>query len=265
MPFTPAHAVVALPFLRTPLIPAAIAIGAMAPDLPLFLGGAGLRYSFTHDPVNVFWTALLAFALFLLWRVVLRAGLRELSPDRLRQRLPHEWASRPGAALREALGVGQSRLFLLMLALSLVLGVLTHIVWDAFTHEGRWGLDLIPALAEPWGPLPGYKWLQHGSTAFGLIALSVFGVLWLRRRDAADDLRRLLPTWLRRGWWLSLPVLLMAAALWGYAVFGPFTAVFTPQHLAYQVLPPACAIWGALGLVLSLAVLLRRRYDETGR
>ena len=37
MPFTPSHAVVALPFVRTPLVPAAIAVGAMAPDLPLFV------------------------------------------------------------------------------------------------------------------------------------------------------------------------------------------------------------------------------------
>ena len=33
MPFTPSHAVVALPFIRSPLVPAAIAVGAMTPDL----------------------------------------------------------------------------------------------------------------------------------------------------------------------------------------------------------------------------------------
>ena len=49
MPFTPSHAVVALPFLRTPLVPAAIAVGAMAPDLPLFLRGMPLHYGLTHS------------------------------------------------------------------------------------------------------------------------------------------------------------------------------------------------------------------------
>ena len=43
MPFTPSHAVVALPFLRTPLVPAAIAVGAMTPDLPLFVRGIAAR------------------------------------------------------------------------------------------------------------------------------------------------------------------------------------------------------------------------------
>jgi hypothetical protein len=49
MPFTPSHAVIALPFVRTPLVPAAIAIGAMAPDLPLFVRGLPLHYGVTHS------------------------------------------------------------------------------------------------------------------------------------------------------------------------------------------------------------------------
>ncbi len=60
MPFTPSHAVVALPFVRTPLLPAAIAIGAMTPDLPLFLRGTPLSYQATHTNValsTATWTA----------------------------------------------------------------------------------------------------------------------------------------------------------------------------------------------------------------
>ncbi|WP_262927685.1 DUF4184 family protein [Microbacterium sp. NIBRBAC000506063] len=53
MPFTPSHAVVALPFVRTPLLPAAIAVGAMAPDLPLFLRGTPLTYQVTHTNLLV--------------------------------------------------------------------------------------------------------------------------------------------------------------------------------------------------------------------
>jgi hypothetical protein len=48
MPFTVSHAVVALPFVRTPLLPAAIAIGAMTPDLPLFVRGTPVSYQLTH-------------------------------------------------------------------------------------------------------------------------------------------------------------------------------------------------------------------------
>lgn len=37
MPFTPSHVAAALPFLRTPLIPAALVIGTMTPDLFYYL------------------------------------------------------------------------------------------------------------------------------------------------------------------------------------------------------------------------------------
>ena len=80
MPFTPSHAVVALPFLRTPLVPAAIAIGAMAPDFPLFVRGLPLHYGLTH---SLWWlplTIVIALALLLVWRCVLRPAARELSP-----------------------------------------------------------------------------------------------------------------------------------------------------------------------------------------
>ena len=102
MPFTPSHALVALPFIRTPLVPAAIAIGAMTPDLPLFVRGVGLNYSFTHTFGNVVWTALLAFALFLIWRVVLRPAVPELVPLWLARRLPDDWDDRGLAAVRSA-------------------------------------------------------------------------------------------------------------------------------------------------------------------
>ena len=32
------------------------------------------------------------------------------------------------------------------LALAIVFGSITHIVWDAFTHEGEWGMELVPWL-----------------------------------------------------------------------------------------------------------------------
>src|SRR5690606_20062791 len=174
MPFTPSHAVVALPFVRTPLVPAAIAIGAMTPDLPLFLRGFGVSYSFTHTLTNLLWTSVIAAVLFLLWRAVLRPAMPELSPAWLARRLPEDWDASPGTSLRQALGAGESRRYAPMLVLSLLLGVASHIGWDLFTHAGRAGVELIPVLAEQWGPLQGFKWLQHGSSVLGLVVLGVW-------------------------------------------------------------------------------------------
>lgn len=266
MPFTPSHAVVALPFRRTPLVPAAIAVGAMTPDLPLFVRGTPIRYGWTHDLLWLPATLLLALALLLVWRCALRPAVRELSPRPLAARLPGEWDAGAAAALRETFGLSRSVgtdapcgpwATGLLLAASLAIGAVSHIVWDLFTHEGRWGVAAIPALDEAWGPLDGYKWLQHGSSVVGLAILAVWGVVWLARRPEAS-VSRVLPAWVRWVWLLSLPAILVAALAIGHAVWGPLTAQYTVQHLAYRMLPPASAVWGVITLVLCVVVQVVR-------
>ncbi|MGN7947738.1 DUF4184 family protein [Microbacterium sp. 22215] len=265
MPFTPSHALVALPFIRTPLVPAAIAIGAMTPDLPLFLRGVGLDYSFTHTFGNVVWTALVAFVLFLVWRVVLRPAVGELSPSWVARRVPADWSQSGVEAAGAAVGFGARRpWYPVLLAVSLILGVLSHILWDLFTHEGRWGVEILPALGEMWGPLTGYKWLQHGSSAIGLVVIAIWAALRLRRAEPRITVTRVIPAGVRIAWWLSLPAVLVTATVIGYLAYGPFTEEFTYQHLAYRMLPPACALWGALTLVLCLALPLFRRHHQRG-
>jgi hypothetical protein len=265
MPFTPSHAVVALPFVRTPLVPAAVAIGAMAPDLPLFVRALPLNYAITH---SLWWlpvTIALALGLLLIWRCVLRPAVRELSPAWLARRLPEEWDGGASAGMRETFAIAgaparTSWRGIVLLTASLALGIVSHIVWDLFTHEGRWGVELLPLLDEHWGPLSGYKWLQHGSSAIGLAILAVWAALWLRGRGEGAVPPRLVPNPVRRVWWLSLPIALLAAWGIGLAMFGPLTDEWTIAHLAYRVLPPACAVWGLLTVVLAVMVqLLRRR------
>lgn len=263
MPFTPSHAVLALAFVRTPLIPGAIAVGAMTPDLPLFVRGVGLDYSFTHTFVNVVWTSVLAFGLFLVWRVLLRPAVPELAPRWLAARLPAEWAERGRVAAGHAVGVGRAGAYPLLLAASLTIGVLSHIAWDLFTHKGRFGLELLPQLTRMWGPLPGFTWLQHGSSVVGLVVIGVWALVWLLRRRRSV-LVQYVPAAVRIAWWLSLPAVLCTAWLLGLVAHGPLTEEFTVQHLAYRVLPPACAAWGLLTVMLCLAIPLFRRGHQRG-
>jgi hypothetical protein len=167
-------------------------------------------------------------------------------------------------ALNEALGIGQRWTRAVWLAASLLLGVLSHILWDEFTHDGRLGMQLLPALAEQWGPLQGFKWLQHGSSAVGLLIIGIWAVLWLRRAEPRAVPVRTSPPWVRIVWWLSLPVILIAALIIGYATLGPLTPAFTVQHLAYRALPVACGIWAMLTLALCVGLTILGRRSPTG-
>lgn len=252
MPFTPSHAIVALPFVRTPLVPAGIAVGAMAPDLPLFVRGVGLGYGTLHDLRWIPATVAIALVLLLVWRLLLRPAARTLAPRWLGSRLPEEWDRGIRGGLRETFPGVRGVLWLL---LALALGVVSHIVWDAFTHEGRVGSDLVPAVAEAWGPLPGYKWLQYGSGVVGVLVLLIAGVVWLSHR--AEGTVRPAPFAVRLVWWVSLPIALVVAVVVGLVVHGPLDHEFTVQHLAYRTLPPACAVWAAGTLVLAVILQVR--------
>ncbi len=250
MPFTPSHAVVALPFARTvPGLAAAVAAGAMTPDLPLFVRGTPLSYQITHSWSWIWLTAIVAAVLLLLWWLLIRPAVRELSPRPLAERLPGEWD--------DGLRIERPAVRIPILALGLLLGVATHILWDSFTHEGRAGVTALD-LDAMWGPLPAYKWLQYGSSAVGLAILAIAGAVWMRRRSPAP-VSRVLPDAARIAWWLSLPAILVIAWGFGWMTLGPFTAEFTPQHLAYRVLPPAVAVWVVPSLILCLVVQVRRR------
>ncbi|WP_448629441.1 DUF4184 family protein [Cellulomonas soli] len=60
---------------------------------------------------------------------------------------------------------------------SLVLGVLTHVAWDAFTHGDGLVVQHVAWLREPLvGSVPAARVLQHVSTAAGLVVLAVWGL-----------------------------------------------------------------------------------------
>lgn len=260
MPFTPSHAVVALPFIRTPLVPAAIAVGAMTPDISLFVRAGIPDYGITHNLAYLPVTTGMALVLMLVWRLVLRPAVRPLLPRFVAERLPASWEQSAGSTLRETF-IGSRRVPLeaLVLLASLALGVVTHVLWDSFTHEGRQDYAWLEAT---WGALPAYKWLQHGSSTLGLLILAVWGWRYLRRQPRRS-VSHPAPGWLRWAWILSLPLALAIAWGIGLSSFGPLDGDFTVAHLAYRVLPPACAVWGAATLLLCLGLASRAPKVET--
>ena len=173
MPFTPSHIAAILPFARTPLPPAALAIGAMMPDLFYYVP-LDVPRGFTHSWLGVVTVDLgFGLALFFLWEFVFRAPVVDFAPGWVRSRMSTRYRM---PTTLTALGI-----FAALLVGAVLIGSATHLVWDSLTHAGP-VTDALRLDAKA-GPLPLYKWGQHVSSAVGVIALAVFTFFWWRRAE----------------------------------------------------------------------------------
>ncbi|MEV6837340.1 DUF4184 family protein [Streptomyces sp. NPDC051133] len=228
MPFTLSHAAAVLPAVRRDgtgrgrLVPSLLVAGSFAPDMPYYAASVlpgGMEFgAVTHAFAGVVTVdVLISGALVGLWLLV-REPLLALLP-RVRQ-------GRPAALL--GCGLPRARVRAVTVArwyVSAVLGALTHVLWDAFTHHDRWGTRLIPAIGRdrPAG-MPLYSWLQYGSSVTGAVVITAFLVRALRRAPGREP--------------LSVPLLSVRDRCWAWAVIGGCAPAGAVQRVAR---------WRALG------------------
>ncbi len=174
MPFTLAHSAAALPFRRSHLIFSAVVIGTLAPDFEYFLRLAPSgRFGHTLWGCIVF-TLPVAFIVLWLFHELVKRPAIALCPRAIQTRLPRR------ARRFEFWGFTRTALILL----SLLVGIVTHLLWDSFTHPNTWLYNRWPFLGKSFRlPLIGhsvpiYKLLQHGSTLLGISILSICFVRW---------------------------------------------------------------------------------------
>lgn len=176
MPLTFAHPAAVLPLLRGPLVPAALVAGALAPDVPYFLRGLQVPVSaqswwepFMNATTTHDWpgAATISLPTALLLYLAITACVRPFRwlialtgpTPRRPARVPAWWG---------------------WMVLSLIVGVVTHVVWDSFTHSEGWVVQNVAFLNEhAAGSLTWARLLQHLSTAVGLAAIAVYS--WRRR------------------------------------------------------------------------------------
>ena len=213
MPFTPSHVAAVLPFARTPLLPAALVIGSVTPDLFYFVP-VDVERGFSHSLLGAVTLDLgVGLVVLALWQLVFRRPAADFAPYWLRARLP-----RPSARL--AWGYAG------LAAASVLVGIATHLAWDTLTHDG-WLTGAAPFMADRVGGLPLVKWLQHASSVFGLLIVGVWFVLWVRRTpEGVAEASRLERRRRVAGWIIVIaPPLAVGVGYWLAGISGGLSPV----------------------------------------
>jgi hypothetical protein len=165
--------------MRLSLVPSALVIGSMVPDLPYYLPVPIDRVT-THTAGGVLGLDLvLGYLCFAVWQVLVAPLVVAAAPTSLRGRLAPEL---PVPWRRHLRGPRA----LAVLTISLWLGAATHVFWDEFTHANRWGYRHIGWLAAPHGPLVGYLWAQYASGVVGAALIAHSAWRWWRATPLAD-------------------------------------------------------------------------------
>ncbi|MBK9578569.1 MAG: DUF4184 family protein [Fibrobacterota bacterium] len=170
MPFTTSHIIAAIGIHKVAprLSLSALAIGTMSPDFEYLLRLKPMS-SVSHTAAGSFLFCVPAgLVVWALHGAILQPALS----GRVLGEHPH--AAKLDCGLRNVL----------LVAVAVWIGALTHIVWDGFTHAGGFALDWFPVLRSPvWTDpdIPLFKILQHGSSLAGAVGIGVW--VWRRHRS----------------------------------------------------------------------------------
>ena len=244
MPITFSHPAAVVPLLGVGLVPSALVIGSITPDLPYYLPGP-LTSARTHAASGIVtFDLVLGLLAFLVWHVLLAPTAVALAPAALRERLA------PGLPVPAREYVRRWWLVLV----SLAIGAATHVVWDSFSHPGRWGTDRIGWLREEHGPFMGYTWVQYGSGAVGFVVLAIVLGRWWRRTPRTPGRQRV-PALAPRAV-LTCVALVVVSGVIGAAA-GLLTADDTLFAALFRMLTWGCGAAGAGWLAFAVATRLR--------
>ena len=265
MPVTFAHPLAVAPLARSGLPLAALVIGSMVPDSSLFLravpgldtvlgqlGNPGLPpythvRTLLHSPLSVVTlNVLIGLLALVLWWWLLRPAYRDALPSGLRQRT----RSAPAGLRPWFLAVP-----------ALMIGGLTHIAWDQFTHPYSWlgqRLDVLHAT------IAGYHvatFLHYGTGLLGMLGVAAWLFLRLRNRtpEAVPQLLPDLATWM-----FAVPALAALVGL-GAVVLNMIVAPGALDVFIQNVLTTSTAAAVCAALVMAALHRVRARVTPAGR
>jgi hypothetical protein len=125
-----------------------------------------------------------------------------------------------------------------------VLGSLTHVTWDAFTHDGRWGTRHIGWLHDLHHGHTGAEWAQYASSAIGLVVVAAWGLSELRARPRVPRPATVVELGTRA-----------AAAIGAVTVASGLAAAFTTAPPGWRMMLSQAAVVGTIMGAFSLLVV----------
>jgi Domain of unknown function (DUF4184) len=257
VPFTISHAAAVLPFtrllVRWRLLSAAV-IGSMVPDFRVFF--TDLSRVETHSAMSLITFCLpVGMVTYWVFQGLVRTAVLEVLPDGPYAR----W--RPYAAPANIRSIRQW----LLAACGILMGALSHLIWDAFTHAGGRGVRMFPALDDSiveigWRHVPAIYALQDLGSLLGLVAVVAIIGYGLRRGKEQPVPGRLIAAHERVKWVLAFGIAFVAFSvafyLWSRLGLRP------TRSIALRVAGVAVASLRGLAaalLVVSLALDVRLR------
>ncbi|MGZ4814737.1 MAG: DUF4184 family protein, partial [Terriglobales bacterium] len=218
MPFTLAHPAIVLPLRRTGLVFSALVIGSLTPDFPYFLFVSNeIRWG--HSSRGIFLFCLpIGIAILWLFHHLLKRPLVALAPEFGRRRIAE-------SDLQFRFGPLQRFAWILV---SLLIGIISHILWDGFTHDHgyfvkHWPLLSIPV--ETYRVMPLWRALQQGFSLLGVAVVAVVTMWWWYRKPVlAEPVRSEMTPRLR---WFVIAIMVLLACMVG-------TAVGLNSHFGHQ-------------------------------
>jgi hypothetical protein len=176
MPFTFSHPAIIFPLRYLPkrcISMMGLIVGSMVPDFEYFIR-MKVKSLYSHTWLGLFWFDLpLGLLLVIVYQIFVKDHLIDNLPTALNRRFSN---------YKTTIQNRYSLQYLLVIALCVLLGAISHILWDGFTHPSGYFVMRISALStsiQIGGHLLFvYKIIQHASTVIGatLILITVYGL-----------------------------------------------------------------------------------------
>jgi len=171
MPFTFSHPAIILPlkFLPRKFISiTGIIVGSISPDFEYFIR-MKIQSDFSHTILGLIWFNLpLGIVFAYVFHNIIRDNLFSNLPKMLKSRL---------LKFRQFGWNEYLKNNLFVVIISILIGSISHLFWDSFTHETGYFVVMIPMLSNKISiadfQIPIFKIIQHSSTIIGIVVITL--------------------------------------------------------------------------------------------